>query len=143
MSKLSFKNKVKTNAHKFAFLKLLSCKDLHSKMKNLNYSNLSLQSYLTMQNLTSNVLIYVFLFRVRMVEFWGNFRGKEISRLCPLCRSHPDTQDFLFMCYAIKHRFGDCSPIAGRVYSADLSEEDARKLADILAFREKTVREES
>ena len=117
LSKNSFKQMVKKKALNFTFSRLLSRKLEHSKMSNLVYSEFGLQSYFRFQNFTVTEIRTLFMFRVRMTDFWGNFRGKESSRLCSLCNSHPDTQQLFSWCYSLKRQFSDCTGTIKNIYS--------------------------
>ena len=139
LSKNSFKQMVKVRAKKFTFSNLLSRKLEHSKLTNLVYSEFGLQSYFRLQNFTVTDIRTLFMFRVRMTPFWGNFRGNEVSRLCSMCNSHPDTQQLFPLCYKVKSQFSDCTETVNNIYSEKLTVNNAEKLVKMLNFRENLI----
>ena len=135
-SKQVFNRHVKKQALNATFCNLLERKALHSKMKNLEYSSFELRSYFKLTGFTAPEMRKIFLFRVGMSKFWGNFRGNEASRLCALCHSHPDLQEFLSNCYVIKSQFKDSKQTISGIYREVVTDEDARSLVKILEYRE-------
>ena len=71
-----------------------------------------------------------------MSQFWGNFKGKEGSRLCTLCKSHPDIQDLFPFCYEIAKIFRNCDEIVQNVYSENVSDDCAMKLVQMLELND-------
>ena len=130
---------VKMKARSFTFSRLLNCKLEHSKLSNLTYSEFGLQSYFRFQNFTVSGRRTLFMFRARMTNFWGNFRGNEVSRLCFLCNSHPDTQQLFPWCYTVKRQFSECTDTIKNVYSENLTVENAEKLIKMINFRENLI----
>ena len=74
-----------------------------------------------------------------MYDFWGNFRGTEICRLCPLCQNHPDKQELLAECSAVKSKFGSIQMVLQNVYSQNVRTDEAKILVEVLQFREKII----
>jgi len=142
-SKNTFKGQVKGKAKEYAFFKLMSQKSMHSKMNNLSYSELQLQSYFTLPELSITEMRSIFLFRVRMNQFADNFRGVlSISRLCPMCNSHTDTQNLLGKCKSITEQYkGSIQPELNNIYSERIVISSAKRLIEVLRFREKTIQE--
>ena len=87
-SKNIFKGQVKGKAKDYAFFKLMGQKIMHSKMNNLFYSELQLQSYFTLPELTIAEIRTIFLFRVRMSQFGDNFRAYRTIVVFALCAIH-------------------------------------------------------
>ena len=115
-SKESFKNLVKGKVKDFSLKKLKTEQSKHSKMKELHYSDLKIQNYLTDPNLTPNQMRTIFRYRTRMEKFGENFRGGKLSVTCPLCRVHLDNQAMSFHCSVIKDNIdvnGDISDVYG------------------------------
>ncbi len=98
MSQYSWKNLVGNKCKKAAFDYLLNLKDSHSKLKDLSYDDLCLQSYFTDGSLNSNDARLLFLFRTRMVRVYNNYKNLYTDILCPLCRVDTDTQEHLLRC---------------------------------------------
>ena len=142
-SKNTFKGQVKGKAKEYAFFKLMSQKSMHSKMNNLSYSELQLQSYFTLPELSIAEMRRIFLFRVRMNQFADNFRGVlSISRLCPMCNLHNDNQNLLAKCKSITEQFkGSIQSELNDIYSERIVISSAKKLIEVLRFREKTMQE--
>ena len=105
---LRFKKMVNEKIRKYAFHSLLTRKYGKSKLKNLTYNKLEIQSYLTQDNLTVMDKINIFKWRTLMVEGFGeNFRGGRGTIFCPLCHKHPDSQEETFNnCLYIRNLFG-------------------------------------
>ena len=140
-SKESFKKLVKSKAVTLTFQILMKKKESHSKLNSLNYHSLETQSYFRREQLTKLDARTIFLFRTRMCDFWGNYRGTESGRLCPLCRNHPDKQELIAECSVVKSEFGSLHSILQNVYSKDVRTEDAKCMVKVLQYREKIKQE--
>ena len=68
-------------------------------MKNLSYIQLKRQEYL--DKLQPNESKEIFRFRVRMAQFSDNYKGRGSADLCPLCKTHSDTQELSFECPSV------------------------------------------
>ena len=106
-SKLSFKNLVKAKAQDYALDNLLKKQSKHSKMKNLTYRELKMQSYLSSEEIETSEKNTISMFRTRMERFGENFRGSQGPILCPLCQTHLDNQEMSYQCLEIRKRDGD------------------------------------
>ena len=95
-SKMSFKSLVKKQVRELALLKLSQKKQGHSKMSNLNYTNLEIQEYLKKKDITPTQAKIVFKFRTRMEKFSENFKGGKPTKQCPMCTEAKDTQEHSF-----------------------------------------------
>ena len=95
-SKTRWKNMVRRKTRIYEFNALLELKGESSKLKNLSYSSLTLQSYLSDMEASKakNVLRY----RTRTSDYSGNNKGMGTVKLCPLCGTHDDTQELAFQC---------------------------------------------
>ena len=92
---------IKIKCKEFAFQKFSNMKNSHSKMKNLVYSELRLQSYLTLEDLTVDESKLLLKWRLRMARFGANY-GKS-DELFPLCKGHIDSQENSFkICQEVK-----------------------------------------
>ena len=138
-SKHSFKRYLKSKVNCFTFRMMMNQKLQHSKLSCLQYSSLETQSYVTSQELTIEEVRQVFRFRVRMSNFWGNYRSNEGSRLCPMCKNHPDKQEMLSECLVIKVNFKEPQRVLQNVYSQCVTTESAKLVVKMLEFREKFV----
>ena len=99
MKKEQFKKLVKDNCKDVALNYLLDGNEERTKLKNLKYYQLSLQSYLTSSKITTRMKKQFFRFRTKMTNVGFNF-GNKI--LCPLCKLENDDQEHLFRCVMIK-----------------------------------------
>ena len=73
-------------------------------MINLEYDELKTQNYCFMKGLKISEIQNVFKYRTRMTKVAGNFKGKEGVSQCPLCGKHPDVQQLLTSCEAIREK---------------------------------------
>ena len=102
-SKSKFKNLVKIRATECALENLLDEKEKHSKMKDLFYSELKMQSYLQDSDLTVEEAQNLFRFRTRTAKYKENMKSKydSGSLACPACGLQPDCQSHSFQCEEI------------------------------------------
>ena len=103
-SKLSIKSMVKKKALAHELKILQAKKEKHSKMMDLEYTELKLQSYFTLPGITVDEVRNMFKFRVRMTQFGENFRGDSDMVLCPLCNIHLDNQPMSLQCPVLKEK---------------------------------------
>ena len=83
-SKDSFKRKVKQKCKEFAAEKFNLKKNTHSKMANLNYSELKIQGYMQSKEITVENSKILLSWRLRMARFGANYGNR--NELCPLCK---------------------------------------------------------
>ena len=92
-SAYSFKKQVKIKSKEFALEQLLKLKSKHSKMENLDYSELKLQKYLNNPLITVQEAKNLFKFRTRVANFQAKMKNNpRFSLTCPFCKVQPDTQ---------------------------------------------------
>ena len=101
-SKEAFNNLVKKKTKEFAFKLLQEKKHSHTKMENINYEDLKIQTYFTRQDIRTEQKKILFKFRTRMARFGQNYRGGKEKIVCPLCDSHIDNQDLSYICPVIR-----------------------------------------
>ena len=131
--KQAFKKLVKSKARKYEIIDLLR-NDL-SKMENLYFDKIEMTKYLELNELTVTEAKAVFQFRSRMANFKDNYRGTNPYNICPLCRSHPDTQQAAFQCSVLKESV-DINGTYSDIMDGNVSKELAKTITDILKFRE-------
>ena len=134
-SKMSFKSLVKKQVRELALFKLSQKKQGHSKMSNLNYTNLEIQEYLKKKDITPTQAKIVFKFRTRMEKFSENFKGGKPTKQCPICTETEDTQEHSFKCKVINMNIqveGNLSDI----FTLDIDKKTAKTLESIVKFRE-------
>ena len=137
VSKRSFKKSIKIKTKEFAFKTLLEKKDGHSKMKDLHYNELKLQSYLKDPGISVSEAQDLFKFRTRSANFKENMKSRFFQRICPLCGTHPDSQSYSFECSTIKENIN----IVGRyedIFSEKIPASLGKTINEIMQFREKT-----
>jgi hypothetical protein len=102
-SKSSFKTFVKKKTKEVAAKTLKQVKESHSKMSNLEYTDLEMQVYLIDEKITTSQARALFRFRTRMAKFWENFKGGRPPEPCPICKQKDsvDTEEHSFKCGTI------------------------------------------
>ena len=138
-SKQTFKKYVNEKATKLTFKSMMFRKESHSKMRNLNYLSLEIQEYFTRGHLSKWDAHRIFLYRTRMIFFWGNFRTGS-SRLCPLCLEHPDTQELFTECSVMRNEYGEFKYLAKSIFSNSYKTEEVKNFVKILTFRENLIK---
>ena len=98
MSKQSFKEVVKKAAKLKAFEWLISEKDKLSKVKNVIFNELKMQTFLCPNNLEINQQKLLFQLRSRMTNLKENYKHKYKILLCPICQKDGDSQSHLLIC---------------------------------------------
>ena len=93
------KKLIKDNCKDIALKYLLEGNEDKTKLKNLKYYQLSIQSYLTSSSISTRMKKYLFRFRTKMTNVGHNF-GNKVK--CPLCKLGNDDQEHLFKCVIIK-----------------------------------------
>ena len=101
-SKEAFKKLVKTKTKEFALKILKKRQETHTKMKNVVYTDLKVQSYFSSEEFNSFQKKTIFKFRTRMERFGENFRGGAEKVTCPLCNLHLDNQEMSMQCPEVK-----------------------------------------
>ena len=101
-SVISWKTLVKRKTKEYELNQLQILSDGKRKTKNLEYQRLSMQSYLI--GLNSNTAKIVLKYRLRMANYFGNFKGAESVNMCPLCLTHEDNQSWAFSCPFIREK---------------------------------------
>ena len=95
-----FKKMVKSRIQEVAFQDLLASKEKHSKLKNLQYTGLKMQEYLSHSDISVNQARILFKSRTRMTNYWNNFRGLVSCQFCPVCKNENiiDSQEHSLEC---------------------------------------------
>ena len=135
-SKLNFKSIVKGKAKQIGFDLLSNMKEKHSKMENLQYTELKIQNYLENDQIKVDEARTLFKFRTRMMKCWGNFKGGRPPQNCPICKEHytVDTQEHSFECRVLKRMIN----IEGEyhdIFSNNINEKIARTVDRIEKMR--------
>ena len=74
-SKNLFKKIIKTKIRKNALINLNILKGKHSKVKDIEYENLSMQAYLSDKRFSSKEKQLLFKLRTKMIDVKGNFKN--------------------------------------------------------------------
>ena len=97
-SECSFKRLVKIKRKEYTLDYLLNIKQRHSKMENLEYTELKLQNYLTDDEISVEEAKNLYRFRTRVAKFKENFKNGYVANAYPLCLVQPDTQAHSLQC---------------------------------------------
>ena len=113
-----------------------------SKIKNVNYTSVKTQEYLKSDTLTDEAITNVFKYRTHMLEFDENYKSRSDStKLCSLCKSHPDSQDSMEDCVYLKAHFRNLHKLKN-LYEENFEDEAAEMLTKVLALRSKSLGEQ-
>ena len=135
-SKGVYKKLIKEKTNEYALKTLQGMQDKHSKMKNLNYSSITMQNYFKRRDLDVEQKKTIFKFRTRMSEFGDNFRGGREQVLCPLCDTHVDKQELSYECKVIQKEI-DIKGSYQEIYSDNININTVKTLQKILETRKR------
>ena len=139
-SKEAFKRIVKIKAKEYALKELQKKQENHSKMTNLMYNDLTIQHYLTREDITIQQKKMLFKYRTRMENFGENFRGSNGPVPCPLCGTHLDNQELSFQCQIIKSEVQPTGEMA-EIYRDDIKTTTVESLERISKLRSDKLKE--
>ena len=140
--KHAFKSEVKKKAKEYSLRTLMTQKDGHSKMDNVDYEELRTQSYFHLEGIKINEIQNVFKYRTRMTKVGANYRGRGGVMWCPLCEKHLDRQENMFECEVLKKTIqieGDLT----NIYTQNVKLEVAREVSKVQITREKLLEEQN
>ena len=137
-SKYTFKKEVKERAKELSMSILMKKKKEHIKMENVEYGNLKIQSYFSLEGITVREVQDTFRFRTRMSRLGENFRGQGGIVWCPLCNKHLDNQALMFECQVLGDKV-DLKCNDKNIYSENVNIHEARAVSKILNTRNKMV----
>ena len=132
LSNSKFKEMVKMRTTEFALENLNEKKFSHSKMEDLLYTELEMQNYLVMDNITTAQKRIIFQFRTRMTNFDDNYGNSENP--CKMCSLHRDSQSHSINCHEtmsnvkIKGNYDE-------IFAKRISKETACMLEEIIETR--------
>ena len=101
-SKYQMKKLVKEATKKAALKYLLNLKENMSKMKDLEYSDLQLQPYLSSDKINIRLKKLLFKLRTRMTQVGHNFGKKVVCQVCKLPNTQDDQKHLLLECVKVK-----------------------------------------
>ena len=104
MTKNEFRKYIKSLVYKMALIELKKKQEKHSKIKFIEYENLTMQKYMCNPKLTFKQISTLFALRSRTVKrIKCNFKTHyKDNVLCHLCNKHDDTQEHCIECDVIK-----------------------------------------
>ena len=106
MSKQKFKTLIKEKNSQKAFAFLQEEKSKLSKVKDLQYEKLMIQTYLLPSNLADVRLAkFVFSLRSRMLDVKCNYKNNYSNLCCPICKNENDDQEHLLSCEGLRNLF--------------------------------------
>ena len=138
VSKFKFKKMIKEKARQAAFEYLMDIKKSHSKMDNLQYSQLEMQKYLSNNFIYKNDAQLLFKLRTRMADFKGNFKNGNVDLTCRFCLED-DLQDHVLVCDAVASNIPEASQVQYKNLFSSNEKEVKRTLEAIkkaLQYRE-------
>ena len=141
-TKEAFKKHVKQKARDVALEQLLDKKSKHSKMKNLEYTELKMQKYFQETQFTKEQTHFIFKFRTRMAPFGENYRGGRDEIPCPACGKHRDSQALLVKCEVFQKHFNSCIDIQN-IYTDNIDKETVETLEEAMIIRNNFILNES
>ena len=103
-SQYSFKRMVKVKTNECTLKYLLELKGKHTKMENLEYSELKIQSYLKDPDIPVAEARNLYRYRTRSAKYKENMKSSytNTSLACPVCLLQPDTQQHSLQCTEVK-----------------------------------------
>ena len=145
MSKYQYKKFVKDRIGKAAFKYLEGEKNKHSKIRDIKYKNLKIQSYILSDQLSNEDVCMLFALRSRMIKVKRNFSnqfGQNLS--CTLGCRFEESQNHLLKCEYILNKMDDKDVLTDCEYSdlfGNIEEqvEIAKIFSEILKIREELL----
>ena len=105
MHESEYKKLIQRKVYYTAFMELEQLKESHSKVRDNQYTDLNhMQPYLSNRNLSHSQISIMFSLRSKTLRnIRSNFPKMYSSLLCPLCKSHEDTQENILLCKVLKN----------------------------------------
>ena len=105
ISKNQFKKLLNEKIRVKAFEHLINIKNTQTKIKNIQYNTLKLQSYLNSSEVNSDSASYIFLCRSKMLDIKANYKGKyrKNNLYCESClkKDIEETQEHIYTCESL------------------------------------------
>ena len=109
-------------------------------MEQLEYNELGIKPYFSLEGLKITEIRELFKFRVRMSNFSENFRGRGGSEHCPLCNKHLDSQALIYQCPVLRRKVNLEADMSD-IFTDEVKVESVKKLMETLRLREKLLEE--
>ena len=134
--KQKFNKIVKIRAKEYEMRYFSDLKSEMSKIRNLQHKKLELANYLNLKEIYDDEAKSIFLSRSRIANFHGNYNTP--LKHCPLCFSHPDTQQWSFQCSVLRKNIA----INGNyddILNGKINKKLAKTAKSILKYREMSL----
>ena len=138
-SKSSTKHYLKKIGREKTLSQLLLQKGKHSKMKNLEYTELKIQDYFLLPGIRVDQARNIFKFRTRMAPMGENFRENKENVICPLCGEAPDNQEHFFNCEKLREKIDMRGFDMKDIYSNNITLETAETITKMIEIRKKLL----
>ena len=126
-SRKSFKSEVKRKINHAAFEYLTKLQSKHSKISNIEYTELKIQDYMISPIFTNIEVNLLHALRSRMVDVKMNFKSKYSDLSCPLCSAHEDDQPNVLNCKVLKSKIITDDIAIHKIFYEDIFKETKRQ----------------
>ena len=127
MNETKYKNIIKFKIKEAAFKRLLEIKSNHSKLKNITYNKLEIQSYLQSPLFGSEDVQMLLALRTRTVRgVKSDFRGMFQDAECPLGCGSTDTLENILTCSVLQKNLQSETLANNKITFADIYSSDIR-----------------
>ena len=109
-----------------------------SKIRNIKHKKLEVNNYLKLSDIYDEEAKAIFQFRSRMANFHENYKNRTPLSHCPLCSSHPDTQQWAFKCSVLKNNI-KIDGTYDDIIEGNIDKKLAKTALSILKYREMTL----
>ena len=140
LKKDTFTRKMKLKVREFTFNEMMKTKSNNTKLKNTVYRSLKTQEYLVASDVSEENMLEVLKYRTHMLDFHQNFKGQDETRVCPVCRSHPDSQDSVEDCIELNKTFANLQHLK-RLYNEKFDEDTMKLLNEVMKARKRLLEE--
>ena len=117
MSKNKFKRLVKKKMQQAALKYLNAKKQSHSKVRDLQYKNISPQKYIISKDISDGQIQTLFALRSNMLRVKANFSGMYPDKRCSFGCNTEETQEHQLSCQYLLDKLEDASILAEIEYS--------------------------
>ena len=118
-------------------------KEKHSKMQNLEYTEMNLQNYFLLPRIRIDQVRNIFKLRTRMAPFGENFRGGKEYIVCPLCNEAFDNQEHAFKCEIIREHIDMKGVNMKDIYNNNITLETAETITKMLEIRKQLIEKQT
>ena len=133
--KNKFKNEVKKKAIHLTEEFIISKKERHTKLDDLNFNKLKCASYLLDPRINQREAKLLFRLRTRMYKVKANYKGQHLNNLtCKLCKSATCDQRHLMECSVLKSHIPDLNNNTEVKYSHLFSSDNEKIVPAIKLF---------